>query len=167
MQTEYPKQDEAVLNEMADYYAGKYHSVYFVKCLNCKRVIAVEVPAVNGNTGRGMQIFGYQNLFKTCRTRLDSTGTGKKMVGYECACGNDTRLSSLEKGKVPVSGVVKNNLTGKVVARFGERVSLSPFERDRLAADVAQEEASGKVKADYEVKDNIERFETFELVRVR
>lgn len=164
---EYPKQDEAELKEMAEFYAKQYGEVWFVRCLNCMRIIAVEVPTASGNVPvRGRQIYGYQELFITTRVRLDKTPDGKPMVGYECACGNDTRLGEVERGEVPVSTALVKKGTGEVVVPAEPPKSLSPFERERLRNTVALKQAGSKKKADYEINGTTERFETFQLERV-
>jgi len=163
---DYPKQDESELEQMADFYAKQYGMVYFVRCLNCKRVIAVEVPQPGGNTARGMQIFGYQNLFMTTRTRLDKTPSGKPMIGYECACGNDTRLSEVERGVVPTHTTVIDK-SGNIVSSDGPLPSLSPFERDKMRKSVAEVASNNDYKADYEADGVKERYETFIVERVK
>lgn len=164
--TEYPKQDEAELKAMADYYRNQYGNVWFVRCLNCLRVIAVEVPMPNGNTQRGRQIYGYQDLFITTRNRLDKTPDGTQhMIGYQCACGNDTRLGIVEVGEVPTATAIADK-AGKIVQAAPPLRSLSPFEREQLRATIAEKQANADVHIDYEINGNIERFESFQLERV-
>lgn len=163
---EYPKQDEAELKAMADFYAKQYGNVYFVRCLVCMRVMAVEVPSAQGNVReRGRHIYGYQDLLLSTRVRLDKNEAGQNMVGYECACGNDTRIAAVEQGEVPTSTAIANK-DGKIVQAAPPVRSLSPFEREQLRATVAIKQASSKKKADYEINGNVERFETFQLERV-
>lgn len=163
---DYPKQDDAELKSMADFYSKQSGEVWFVRCLNCKRVIAVEVPAAAGNVPqRSRQIYGYQDLFVTTRTRLDKTPSGKPMVGYQCACGNDTRLGKYEHGEVPVQTIVKDK-NDQVVHADPPIRSLSPFEREQMRATIALKQASSKESADYENDGTTERFESFQLERV-
>jgi len=163
----YPKQSQEELVSMAEFYAQQYGMVYFIRCMNCERVIAVEVPKPGGgNTQRGVEIFGYQGLFMTTRNRLDKTPTGKPMVGYECACGNDTRLSALEKGIVPTSTVLYDK-AGNITHADPAPPSLSPFERDKMRREVASKEASDSYTPDYEADGNTERYETFIVERVK
>ena len=162
---EYPKQDQAELDAMAEFYRKQYGSVYFVRCLHCQRVIAVEVPTANGNIPtRGRQIYGYQELFVTTRERLDKNADGGNMVGYQCTCGNDTRLGEVERGEVPTS-IAAADKSGKIVVPAPPLKSLSPFEREQLRNTIAKRQVSSG-KADYEINGNIERFETFQLERV-
>ena len=161
---EYPEQDAEELKAMADFYSKQYGEVWFLRCLNCTRIIAVEVPTASGNVPvRGRQIYGYQELFITTRVRLDKTPDGKPMVGYECRCGNDTRLADVERGEVPTTtAIVKDG----AVVQAAPPISLSPFERERMRTTVALKQAGSKKKADYEINGTTERFETFQLERV-
>lgn len=161
-----PKQDEAELGKMADYYKKLHGNVWFVRCLICSRVIAVEVSMANGNIPqRGRQIYGYQDLFVTTRTRLDKNQHGQAMVGYQCACGNDTRLGEFEMGEVPTSVMVVNKKNQVVQASAPPR-ALSPFEREQLRATIALKAASAKHVPDYENNGTVERYESFQLERV-
>lgn len=165
------KQDPTELEAMADFYAKEYNEVYFVRDMLADCVIAVEcAPSKNPiaeerTTGR-RDIFGYQDLFLTTRRRIDTNEFGHRMIGYESKSGNDTRLAKVEQGEVPV-------VSGKSVLAGGSpSVSLSPFERSQLEASVQMKQAASGKKADYEVyTDNsghmVERFETFEVVRMR
>jgi len=164
--TKYPKQDEKELQAMAEFYSKQYGQVSFVRCLQCKRVIAVEVPTRSGNVPvRGVQIYGYQDLFVTTRVRLDKTPDGKPMVGYQCACGNDTRLGEAERGEVPTSHMVVDK-NDRVVESSPPMRALSPFEREQIRVTVALKQAGSKKKVDYEINGTTERFETFQLERV-
>ena len=165
------KQDKAELEAMADFYAQDYNEVYFVRDMLADCVIAVECApardpfAVDRQTGK-RDIFGYQDLFLTTRQRIDTNEFGHRMIGYESASGNDTRLAEAEVGEVPTVSAES------VIAGGSPSVALSPFERSRLEANVrAKQESSGN-KADYEVYTDkeghmVERFETFEVVRMR
>lgn len=167
------KQDPKELQAMADYYGQQYEEVYFVRDLLADCVIAVEcAPAkptaaiVERSTGT-RNIFGYQELFYTTRLRLDVNDAGQRMVGYESKSGNDTRLSSYERGEVPETSQKEVERGGTGAIR-----TLSPFERAQLQATVAIKQAESNKKADYETYVNklghaVERFETFEIERVK
>lgn len=168
-------QDASELKAMADYYGQEYQEVYFVRCLKSNHVIAVECapavtnrPTVERALGR-RNVFGYQEQFLTTRYRLDKNENGQRMVGYECACGNDTRLSDAERGIIPESKVTRSQAAKGATPR---QISLSPFERAQLQTAVTLNQASSKKKADYEVgvtKDghHFERFETFQVERMK
>lgn len=162
-----PKQDEAELKAMATFYANQYGEVWFVRCLHCMRIIACEVPSPAGNLpDRGRQIFGYQDLFITCRTRIDENQHGQKMLGYQCKCGNDTRLGKHEVHEVPTSTTVLDK-AGNVVEHTPPPVALSPFEIEQLRSTIKLRQAQDKDGPDYElVNSNTERFETFQLEKV-
>lgn len=171
----YIRQAQSELQAMADYYGQEYQEVYFVRCLKSNHVIAVECapaitnrPTVERTLGR-RNIFGYQEQFLTTRYRLDKNENGQRMVGYECACGNDTRMSDTEKGIVPESKVTRSQVAEGKQPR---QISLSPFERAQLQTAVTLNQAASKKKADYEVGatkggHHFERFETFQLERMK
>ncbi len=166
------KQDSEELNAMADYYAKEFSEVYFVRDLLADCIIAVETapakpqyPTVERSTGN-RNIFGYQNLFLSTRVRIDKNQYGKPMIGYQSASGNDTRQGKIEKG------IVRGNKTPVSPMPGSTNRSLSPFERAQLDAQVRLRQASSKEKPDYEMYTDkegrmVERFETFEVVRMR
>lgn len=165
------KQDKAELEAMADFYAKDYNEVYFVRDMLADCIIAVECApardplAVDRQTGK-RDIFGYQDLFLTTRLRIDTNEFGHRMVGYESRSGNDTRLADAEVGEVPTVSAQS------VLAGGSPSVALSPFERSQLEASVRIKQATSGKKADYEVYTDkeghvVERFETFEVVRMR
>lgn len=161
-------QDKAELDKMAAYYKDLHTDVWFVHCLQCERVIAVEVsPALpsQANGPRNRLIFGYQGLFLTVRQRLDSNGQGGYMIGYECRCGNDTRLGATEKGVVPEQNILIDK-EGRVVQSDPPLVALSPYERAQMQEAVNLNLSISESAPDYEVSYNQERFETFMVERV-
>lgn len=170
-------QDSTELEAMADFYAKEYAQVYFVRCLETNLVVAVECfpsKEIQGFTaikaprrGGDRDIYDYQGLFLTTRERLDMTPDGFPMIGYEAATGNDTRLSKFERGVVkPVDP------SDTTPAEMTSALALSPFERAQMASEVAAKQHETREQADYEIKYSdkgmvIERFETFEVERVR
>lgn len=166
------EQDPTELQAMVDYYANEFSEVYFVRDMLADCVIAVETaPAkpqyatVDRATGK-RNVFGYQNLFYTTRTRIDRNEHGNPMIGYQSASGNDTRLADAERGIVGKDKQPSSSVPGST------NRSLSPFERSQLETSVRLNQAKTKTKADYEVytdKDGhiVERFETFEVVRMK
>ena len=170
-------QNAEELEKMADFYAKHYSQVYFVRCLITGLVVAVECyPAkiIQGfaairapRRGGDRDIYDYQGLFLTTRERLDKTPDGFPMIGYEALTNNDTRLSKFERGVIePVNP--ENAKPEELVNSF----NLSPFERAQMESEVAINQAKTNEQADYELKYSengmiIERFETFEIERVR
>lgn len=170
-------QDQAELEKMADFYAQHYSQVYFVRCLKTNLVVAVECfPAktIQGfsaitapRRGGNRDIYDYQGLFLTTRERLDKTPEGFPMIGYEALTGNDTRLSKFERGTInPVQPGEAS--PAELVNSF----AMSPFERAQLESEVALKQSANKEQVDYELKYSdkgmiIERFETFQVERVR
>lgn len=170
-------QSKEELARMADFYAKEYSQVYFVRCLKTNLVVAVECSpskqiqgfaAVRApRRGGDRDIYDYQGLFLTTRERLDKTPDGLPMIGYEALTGNDTRLSKFERGVVePVDP--KDAAPEELIGSF----NLSPFERAQKESEVAINQAASRLQADYEMRYSdtgmvIERFETFEIERVR
>jgi hypothetical protein len=166
------EQDPAELKAMVDYYAKEFSEVYFVRDMLADCVIAVETaPAkpqyatVPRATGK-RNIFGYQNLFWTTRLRVDRNKHGNPMVGYQSATGNDTRRGSVERGVVPSAKSPSSFVPDSI------NKPSSPFERAQLETQVRLSQAKNKTEADYEVYTDkeghiVERFETFEVVRMK
>lgn len=170
-------QDQAELKAMADFYGQSYQEVYFVRDILADCIIAVECFPYNPTASAAVErskgkrnIFGYQELFFTTRLRLDTNEFGQRMVGYESRSGNDTRLAAVERGDVPVVSAKKGTPEALAIAQAPP--TMSPFERSQLQTDVQQRQAKSKQKADYEQYVDseghaVERFETFEIVRMK
>ncbi len=164
-------QAKSDIQEMVDFYGKTYSEVYLIHCLACKRVIGVECTAPQPSdplvTDRGRALHLYQNLCLSVRQRIDKTPHGEFMYGYECACGNKTTLSAIEKGNVPETTVKVNKLSGAIVDRSEPLPAQSPFEMARTQQAVDAQIASSDYKPDYELSGNKERFETFMIERVK
>jgi hypothetical protein len=166
-----PKQDQAEIQAMSEFYGERYSEVYLIRCLNCRRVIGVECAPAKGAEGlitdRGRALFTYQNLCLSVRQRSDSTDFGDKMMGYECICGNDTKLSKPEKGIVAEQTVTVNKISRQVVDKGTPLPASSPFELAQAQFEIDKRTIETSYKPDYEVKGAIERFEGFQLERVK
>lgn len=162
------EQDKKQVAEMLDYYAKHYLNVWSITCLNCNRVIGVEVAPVktDGVVLRAKQrtLYTYQDLCLSVRERLDQNGQGAPMYGYQCVCGNNTILAAVERGEVAERHIVKAP-DGSVVGDTGPIAGSSPFERNQQQATVRLKAA--QQKADYETTGTTERYETFKLERVK
>lgn len=169
--TAYPKQDPREIQAMVEFYGQTYAEVYLLHCLNCKRVIAVECAPAQASdplvTDRGRALHLYQNLCMSVRSRIDKTPFGESMFGYECACGNKTLISKLEKGEVAETNIKVNRLSGAIVDRSDPLPAQSPFEMARTQQAVDAKIAESGYKPDYELKGSKERFETFMIERVK
>lgn len=165
----YKKQNAAELKRMAAWYGERYQEVYLLRCLNCLRVIGVECAPANGSelvTDRGRALFTYQDLCLSVRQRLDTNAQGMKMMGYECVCGNQTKLATVETGLVATQTVLLNK-SGDVVSKSKPIPASSPYEMAQIAATVRLAQASSQTSADYELNETVERFESFQLERVK
>lgn len=141
------------LEEMLQFYKNTFQSVELVKCDKCKNYLAFEL---SGGDGMGMQanelgkfVVPIGDKLLSYRVRLDEAPTGERMMGYQCACGNDTRVSDVERGKVPV-GL--------------NRVSLSPFEKHKIAEDIRSD---SKYKPKFKKSGDKKTFETFSVERIQ
>lgn len=165
------KQDKSEIADMVAFYGQTYQEVYLLHCLNCKRVIGVEAAPALGTehliTDRGRALFMYQDLVLSVRQRGDSTQHGEKMYGYECMCGNRTIDASIEAGIVAQQVVHVSKLNRKVVDMGTPLPASSPFELAKAQKGIDQRINETGYTADYELKGNKERFETFELERVK
>ena len=140
------------IEEMLHFYKATFQSVEVVRCDKCKEYIAVELF---GGEGMGMQpnelgkfVVPVGDKLLSHRVRLDEAPTGEHMVGYQCACGNDTRIAEIERGKVPV-GL--------------NQVALSPFERFKITEDIRQDTS---YTADFSKRGNKKKFESFSVERM-
>src|SRR5689334_9342553 len=93
------------LDQMLDWYRANFEHVRVVRCGNrkCGAVLALEV---SGGTGvpldrRGVAVLPIGDKLLASRVRLDENEHGEPMMGYQCICGNDTRLSTVEKENPP------------------------------------------------------------------
>lgn len=90
----HPDQSEDVLK----FYTDKYPRVNLVTCEKCEQDLAIEVliPEKQSKAREahhdGMTIIPIGNTLLASRKRLDF------VMGYECICGNDSRLGEAEKG---------------------------------------------------------------------
>jgi len=165
------KQDKSEIADMVTFYGKDYDQVWLIHCLNCKRVIGVEAAPAKGTenliTDRGRALFMYQDLCLSVRQRGDSTPHGEKMYGYECMCGNRTIDASVEAGIVAQQVVHVSKLNHKVVDMGTPIPASSPFELAKAQQGIDKRINETGYTADYELKGNKERFETFMIERVK
>mgnify|MGYP001617561836 CR=1 FL=1 len=136
-----------------DYYKTHYAIVELVVCTSCEHPLCFELQ---GNTAglqtddRGIAVVPVSERMLSHRVRLDKTDEGKPMVGYQCICGNDTRLGKIEQGLVPVG-----NTMGQV--------AWTPFQRAAAAEAI---NASGK-RTKVKVKAGRRHLDTFTVERIK
>jgi hypothetical protein len=163
-------QDKNEVAAMLDFYGQHFSEVHSVTCLNCKRVIAVEVAPIKNDgvvlAEKQRTLYTHNDLCLSVRRREDVADNGQPMFGYQCVCGNSTILATVEKGEVAERTVVTNK-QGEVVSDTGPIGATSPFERAKMQQRIIEKQASGNVKADYESSDGVERYETFKIERVK
>lgn len=163
-------QDEKELAKMLDFYSTSFSQVHKVTCMNCNRVIAVEVAPIKADgvilERKGRTLYTHNNLCLSVRRREDLNENKQPMYGYQCICGNNTLLAQVEKGEIAERTVVVNK-QGQIVQDSGDIGATSPFERAQQQATIKLKQASSKKKADYETDGNMERYETFKIERVK
>lgn len=162
------EQDAAAVAKMLDFYKASFTEVHSVTCMNCNRVIGVEVSPSNADgivlIGKGRTFYNFNDLTLSVRERLDDNGQGAPMYGYECVCGNTTILAAVEKGAVPERTILVGS--EGVVSDSGAVAPSSPYEMAQLRERVTANQADNK-QADYEKNGGVERYETFKIERVK
>jgi hypothetical protein len=129
-----PQVDTAQQKEMLDFYRAQASSVKVITCDKCKTDIAIEVMGDSlgmQKDKRGVTVIPIGEKLLASRVRLDMQTDGSPMVGYECTCGNDTRLASIEKALVPTSN---------------RPFQLMPHEEAGIAKQIADSKYVPKVK---------------------
>jgi len=138
--------------QMLEFYKQHFAVVELVSCSECKSFLAFECMGGDGmgmaQNELGKYVIPIGSKLMSHRVRLDEAPTGERMVGYQCECGNDSRIAAVERGIVPIGAV---------------QTALSPFEKHQIAE---------KIRADRNYKPNfkkvgpIKHFETFQVERV-
>lgn len=144
--------NESDVEQMLAFYKQQFAVVDLVSCSACKSFLAFECA---GGESMGIApnelgkfIIPIGDKLMSHRVRLDEAPTGERMVGYQCECGNDTRIASVERGLVPVGGM---------------QTALSPFEKHQIAGKIR---ADRKHKPDFKKVGNIKHYESFQVERV-
>lgn len=95
------------LGEMLDWYKTHFDEVHTVHCQKCKALLCIECHGGHTIGGqrdeRGLLVIPVGDRMLSHRVRLDQHDSGR-MIGYECICGNDTRLSAVEAKHPPANG---------------------------------------------------------------
>lgn len=135
------------------YYLDNYPEVEIVSCAKCKKQLCLwyldptQVQAHFGSHHRGMQRVTLSGRLLSSRKRLDGH------MGYECACGNDSRLAELEDGIVPVQ---KFNKDGKLL---NPDVSLEVYPHHEAAVKLLMARDGDKASVrKYKSKTTIDGF---------
>lgn len=138
--------------QMLQFYKKNFATVDVVHCLKCESILAFECAGGDGMgiapNEMGKYVIPVGDKLISHRVRLDETPTGERMVGYQCECGNDTRIAEAERGMVPV---------GKFQS------SLSPFEKHQIADKIRGDK---KYKVKFKKQGNRKIMETFAVERV-
>ena len=100
----------ASAEDTVDFYLNSYEFVQITKCLNCDADLCLWILD-KARTRQNMQVhhLGLRRIqlsesLRSTRKRHDG------VMGYYCACGNDSRLSSIEKGLVPTAtGIIPSD----------------------------------------------------------
>lgn len=132
-----PEQSDDILA----FYKDKYAKVNLITCEECGSDLAIEVliperqsKMMNAHH-EGMTVIPIGNTLLASRKRQDG------VMGYECRCGNDSRIGEAEKGVV-----------GK-----GLR-DMMPHERDMVDANLKLSGSKPQVTEDADGTKHVERF---------
>jgi hypothetical protein len=90
----------AEATDILTYYLDNYNEVYSLICDKCKETLAIEYfdeSNPNSNHHQQRQVIAISEKMRSYRKRLDGA------MGYQCSCGNDTKLAEIEAGIVPVA----------------------------------------------------------------
>lgn len=143
---------EADVDQMIHFYRNHYEVVDLVKCEKCGSFLAFELM---GGDSMGVQpneigkvVIPIGDKLKSHRIRLDEAPTGERMVGYQCECGNDSRIASIERGDVPAGSAL---------------VYLSPFEKHQIMEKIKTDK---KYKPKFKVEGKKKHFDNFSVERV-
>lgn len=144
--------NESDVEQMLAFYKQNFAVVEIVSCSACKNFLAFEC---SGGESMGMAqnelgkyIIPIGDKLMSHRVRLDEAPTGERMVGYQCECGNDTRIAEVERGLVPVGGM---------------QTALSPFEKHQISTKIREKRG---YKPDFKKVGKIKHFESFQVERV-
>lgn len=144
--------NEADVEQMLHFYKQNFAVVEVVSCSKCKSFLAFECT---GGESMGMAqnelgkyIIPIGEKLLSHRVRLDEAPTGERMIGYQCECGNDTRIADVERGTVPVGAM---------------QTALSPFEKHQIAEKIRNTRGH---KANFKKIGQVKHFETFQVERV-
>ncbi len=148
--------DSANKTEMLEFYKGQFERVDIVICSKCKEELAVELmggdPMGMSFNEVGKIVVPISQKLISHRVRLDEAPTGEPMIGYQCACGNDTRISTVEEEYLPETKANKGPTT------------LDPFTKQKLRDSI-------RLRRDYKPKfrksGNAKHFETFKVERIK
>ena len=97
---------------MIAFYKKHFRLVHALHCGKCKNTIAIELsdPLSNDLLGlkpnaKGIIVLPVDEKLLSHRIRLDG------MIGYQCACGNDTRASEIEERNSPMGDFLPHEMS--------------------------------------------------------
>jgi len=122
------KQDteQAKADDILKYYVDNYTEVYYLICDKCKQSLALEVLDLskpNPHHHQARQVIPITDKLKSSRPRLDGA------MGYQCVCGNDTRMSAVEAGIIP-QGPYPSDILPHHEAQIRERIAQLNYHPD-------------------------------------
>lgn len=148
--------EKAKATDILNYYTKQFHEVYVLICDGCKTKLAIEyldLAKPNPSHHQGRHIVPISNRLGSFRMRLDGA------MGYKCACGNNTILSGMEEGIVPVA---KRMNDGSVIIPEGG-MELQPHHYGMVQERIKASKYSPDIRVT--AKDTIT--ETFRVRRIK
>ena len=147
--TSFDELEKAETPKLKEYYTGNIASeTYLVHCNKCDSIIALEyLPSdLNKQVPENMhtekrQLVEVGSKLLAYRVRLDG------IMGYQCICGNDSRVSAIEESVLPV----------------GLNAQVKPHQREEILNKMQEDNYKPNVVVD----GNITTLEGFSLERVK
>jgi hypothetical protein len=124
----------------------KSAQVHHVECQRCRSLVGLVLT--DQSLGDEPVIVPVGSKLLAIRERLDKTPDGEHMIGFQCECGNDTRISEAELHHEPDDGW------------RGDVRTNAELKRIEKAIDKCDEH-----EADYESNKDMTRYETFTVKR--
>lgn len=150
--TDFSKLTKEEISQRIDFYKNHYATVELVQCMECKSDLCLELTGLIGAglglspNAMGVVVIPLNEKLLSTRIRLDETGTGEPMRGYQCACGNDSRVSEQE-------------------IEAGVTAGQQPTETDPFTKHMIREKLRAKnVTGNFKVRGQAKYFDKFKVV---
>lgn len=137
--------------EMIEFYKKNFVVCDVVTCKGCSTHLCLELmggdPMGIAPDDDGKIRINLSSKLLSYRIRLDETPDGLPMMGYQCECGNDTRIAALEEKYMPESPANKGPTL------------LDPFTKSKIKEKIL----SSAHKAKFRVIGLEKHYETFKV----
>lgn len=120
------KQQQAEAEDVLKFYLDNYSEVYELICDSCKETLALEYrdfAKPNKKHHQAREVIPVSDSLRSYRPRLDGA------MGYQCKCGNDTRVSEVERGIIPL-GPHPSDILPHHVAQVEKKIAQLNYHPD-------------------------------------